>query len=721
MKFKELFPLMATMGPEELRNSLKEFLAVEMDHPNANFRMALVYEENYKHTDPLTHYEYVMANADQAKLRYIKAKLLVNEHEVNKNNLYYFPIFKITDAKGQPNVPFAIVSAKIKNGYDSAELFIKKLPPIYIAFTKSVNFYDQAVKIFAGINSRFLSLNDLYLYYNNDLDTQLETLRLAYDSAKYSFDKYLALTKDYPLLRHHQHYEVNPIVTYRLDGLTTSLNFLTDRVFFWDYQTWVAQVRKSVQGPIAALRKDLEQAEERLDQSLSKINGATQEIGLTPIKLDKQLIFNLNNYDKQSLVLALLDYKTFEQHWKLQEKLFTPDTTFSDRNADQLSSLIYACRNADTLANIIRERITDAKIGKHSGFFTKYYGSKDDLSSYYLTKESEIDKLFKNYTARLQAEIKGYIQPAIISKSDNKFLRFGKWNVPLQVTEPTKDQIDQGALITLLNKKNADGSIYLSGIYKSNKKLSYSASFLAKVNPDGKPGWIKNFDFKVDTLSKIPDASNYVTTLELTREGCAVVVHTVDTVKQFAANTLVYFSDRGEEKFKARLKEENYPRRLIYIETTNSFILVLKGADKKNNYSQLEPIVVMGINTLGDVIWRRIIEVAGSFNEMVNLNDGNLLVGNFMILKTEGKEFRTQVSKMESNPFVVLFNSQGDIVKAQPVQSTNSTLVVKTVKVNDMSINLLGVEGTFDQEVKPMNVEGMNVHIMMNKFGQKIF
>ena len=69
--------------------------------------------------------------------------MLVDEHEVNRNNEYYCPIFKTFDNKGKPDVAFITVSTKISRGYDSCTQFLEKIGPIYKDFTKSVNYYDQ--------------------------------------------------------------------------------------------------------------------------------------------------------------------------------------------------------------------------------------------------------------------------------------------------------------------------------------------------------------------------------------------------------------------------------------------------------------------------------------------------------------------------------------------------------------------------------------------------
>ena len=365
IRYKDLAPTFEGMGAEELKNSLKEYLAQDLDHPNANFRLALLYESNYKTADVLTRYQYVLANAQQAKLRYTKSKQLVDEREVNRNDEYYFPIFKTYDAKGKPNVEFALVSKKITNGIDSATLMINKIPPIYQSFTRSVNFYDNAVKLFSTVNNEYLSLDDVYLYFDADLEKKLGTLKQNYDSARFYFDRYLELTKAFPIPYHKQKYHIKPIVTYRLDVLITRMNFLTNDVEFWDYGAWVDFIHKSVSGEITSLRTRLNQNEARLDDNLTKIAASNGE-GVAAIALDKQLVFNLNNYDKQSLVLSILDYKILKQDWLLKTKTFIPDTINLDRNATIYSLLIYSNLSADTLINTVRDRATKEKIKKHS-------------------------------------------------------------------------------------------------------------------------------------------------------------------------------------------------------------------------------------------------------------------------------------------------------------------------------------------------------------------
>lgn len=720
LRYKDIFPLFPEMSNQELKNTLKEYISTDPNHAHANFRLAMAYEKSYKTADVLTNPQFVLANAQQAKLRFFKAKLVVDDKEVDHNNEYYFQTFKISDSKGKPAVPFNVVQKKILNGLDSADICLQRVPPIYSSFTKSVKHYDKAVKIFAAINSTFVTLNDLYLYYNQDTEKQLKDLQLNYDSAKYYFDDYLALVSSYPIPDHHQSYRIKPIETYRLDGLITSLNFLTDKIEFWDYSSWAQEIQNFINGDIRSLRRRLLEEEDKLDQSLTKIDHSNGE-GIVPMKLDKQLAYTLNNFDRQSLVLALLDYKAYKQEWLLKSKSFTPDTTFSYRNAENYSALIYFDRKADTLAQVIKNRLSQDKFRKHVDFLNKYYGSLTGLQGYAAKEKTEIDNLYKNYGAQLEKEVVGLITPLLIKPEETKIIKVGKWSIPNNPVEPSQELMDKGDPLTLKKLKTVDGGFYLTGIYKADKKISNLSSFLVRVNPDGKAAWIKNFENKIDSLSKVADANNFIAGVELTKEGCAVVLQSSGTSSATKLNTFYYFNDKGDQKLKIKLKDAGYPRQLSYLEKSNSFVLVLKGTEEKNNPSINEPITIIGLNILGELQWKHVVEVTGSFTELVNLTTGSMLVGNYSLLKDHNsQELRTK-SATESNPFLVMMNNQGDISGIIPIAVPESVKIFKVVKVNDTSINLIGRKETDSAETKAISPDEKLVHLMVSQNGQVIY
>lgn len=714
IKYKDLVPSFATMGKEEVKYELKEYLLQDLDHPNANFRLALIYESNFRASDVLTHYEYAMANAVQARLRFTKARQLVDEREVERNNEYYAPLFGSVDEKGRPYVQFAAVSDKINRGLDSATIFLANVPPIYSHFTRSVASYDRAVKLFSEINTEFVSLDDIYLYYDQAFDQKLSQLKLHYDSARYYFDRYLELIKTYPIPLHRQKYHVKPIVTYRLDGLITRMNFLTPQVEFWDYGSWTEKVRKSVGEEITSLRNRTSQNEVKLSENLTRIAASNGE-GVAPVSLDKQMVFMLNNYDKQSLVLALLEYKHFKQDWLIKEKTFVPDTLNGERNATLFSMLIYSNRTADTLLSHVRERATRDKIRKHQDFVTKHYGGSEGLQKYMDAEREHVRVSFEQYTGGLRSALVNMASPALAATT-SKTLRFAnRWNVSIAVQTPSPEAMVKGDPITLNNKQSPDGSRYLVGTFRPDKKNNLNVVFVARVMPDGKPGWFHAVSHKVDSLSASADGNQALGPFELTQEGCVVVVRSVHSSNGTARNAMIYLNDKGEEKFHVRLADRHMPRTLTFSERSNSFVLLFKGQDESANFNTAEPVTLVGINALGDKQWRRQLTLAGGIIGLVNLIDGHLLAGNFTLLRDlSGKEHTARAG--ESNPFLVRFNDRGDIERVLPVSTSKPVFMTHMIKVTDRSINLLGTEGALPGGgTGSLSPDKPIVHLMSNR------
>jgi hypothetical protein len=714
VKYKDLVPAFATLGKEELKYELKEYLLQDLDHPNANFRLALIYETNFRTSDVLTHYEYAIANADQARLRFTKARQLVDEREVERNNEFYAPLFGSVDEKGRPYVPFATVSDKISRGLDSATIFLTNVPPIYSHFTRSVASYDRAVKLFSEINNEFVSLDDIYLYYDQPFDQKLTQLKQHYDSARYYFDRYLELIKAYPIPLHRQKYHVKPIVTYRLDGLITRMNFLTPQVEFWDYGSWADKVRKSVAEEIANLRNRTSQNEVKLSENLARIAASNGE-GVAPASLDKQMVFMLNNYDKQSLVLALLEYKHFKQDWLIKEKTFAPDTLNGERNATLFSMLIYSNRTADTLLSHVRERATRDKMRKHEDFITKHYGGSAGLQKYIEAEREYIRVSFGQYTGGLRSALVNMASPALATTS-SKTLRFAnRWSVSTSVQTPSAEMMAKGDPITLNSKQSPDGSHYLVGTFHPDKKTNLNVVFVARVMPDGKPGWFHTISHKVDSLSAAADGHQSVGPVELTQEGCVVVVRSVHATSGAARNAMIYLNEKGEEKFHVRLADRHMPRTLTFSERSNSFVLLFKGQEESPNFNAPEQVTLVGINALGDRQWRRQLTLAGGIVGLVNLIDGHLLAGNFTLLRDlSGKEHTARAG--ESNPFVVRFNDRGDIERILPVATTKPVFMTHMIKVTDRSINLLGMEGALPGGgTGSLAPDKQVVHLMTNR------
>jgi hypothetical protein len=704
LRYKDVVPALDTITASEQLLLLRAFLIEEAEQPNANLRLALLHYNIFRKSDPLLEYKKAMAHAKETMLRLTKAKLLVTPSDVKSDNEYYAPIFKTVDAKGKPYVEFAVVQQKMTNAMDSAQKFTEKMPAIYNAFTKSVMHYDQAVKIFAAVNTDYKTLEDIYMLFDKELDDRLENLKQSYDSSISYFKTYQSLITEYPLKKYNQKSHVKSINVYRMDGLITALSFLTPDVEFWNYSEWVEAVRKSHKDEILGIKEKIVATETKLNESLAKIPASDVPLESLP-RVSKDLVFQLNNYDKNSLALALLEYKAFKQQWLYKLKSIQKDSAL-DAKLQLYSTLIQINRGADTLLTHVKNASNPTSIKKHSGYVEKYYAGDGGLKKFMDTETGFINNTFKEYRDVLQSNLRQY---NFSPEGVNKFVKIGAFNVPLFIEKKSAMELDNTALLTQKISRLPDGSTYLAGVHKTNKKTNNNLIvFVARLNPDGKAAWIKELNFAPDSLPAL-DANNYVGDLVTTQEGCAVVVTSTRPSTSSMANNFVFINDKGEVKT-IRLKDTGISRKLVYQESSNSFIMVFKGNAEKQEFKE-EPIVITSINILGDLLWHQNIPLTGTFQDLIPVRDGYVLTGNYAVMKDQlGREVRTKIAQGQSNPFLIKLSLKGDKLHVLPFATDKSIVIDKVVKVNDGSINLLGYEAAFTDDLN--SAKGAAMHLM---------
>jgi hypothetical protein len=723
-KYSELFTQLPGMTADQQKQLLKNVLADDREHPNANFRLALLYERNYRTTNPLVSYTFALANAAEAKLYLNKAKTLCDAREVSRNNEQYWPLFKTLDAKGKPEVPFPLVAGKLQRAYDSADTFVKNMPPIYSAFTKSVNQYDQAVKLFAHLNSRFASMEDLYLLLDPPLQQELQQLKMHYDSCLTYLDQYLALTRAYPVLSYRHSYKVLPIQTYRLDGLTTSINFLVPEIKLWNYGDWVKQIQAYAGGPLADLRKGIDQTYEQIKRNLAALEVLPFGQRGAAEKLSKALVFNLNNTDRQSVVLPLLYYEAFRQEWLNEIKQQEPDTFPSRRNAVLFTNLIYLNRRADTLVSNLREAMTPVAVEKHRDFIGRFFGSQAGLEKFARAQQEHVNQTFADYAQKLRSAVLRDTARIERFVTKEKLFRSPKGGIAISLTEQTatEEMPAAGQPVTLFNRKNPDGSAYLAGVYTPDKKKNLAVAFLLRINPDGREAWFKNFSIPVDSAS-VGDSHTYPGAVAPTQEGCALLLRSAHRTQAASANTFVYITEKGDVKTNQKLRDLFYPRRILYSEKSNSFALALKGTAREESTGTPEKLALLQINVLGEMVWKREIDMIGVFTDLIPVMDGLVAVGNYLVIRDPAnREFRTKAAQQECSPFIARLSDRGEYQKLELIDQNTSLFVQRAVKVNDNSINLIAFKEKLDVARGKNFTETDNpVHILTNKNAQVVF
>ena len=713
IKYKDVFPVISTATEDKAKNELIQYLFTDLHHPNANLRLAMIYENSYKRSDVLTEYKRALAFAEKAKLQYLKCKAVIDEKEVSRNEEYYGPFASEFDKKGRPEVEYSTVKLKIDNGYDSAVLFIEKIPAIYENFTRAVNSYGQAYKEFYELNNEYKSLDDLLMLYDEELKARLLNIKSSLDTALARFGKYQVLIKDYPVNGYNQKINLQPLVYYRLDGLSAQSSFLQDNITLWDYSSWVDNIISLHNSEIKVLKNGIATLENDLNQKIIELEKADiieEEDFVIP---DKELLHQVSKYDYQSVALGIIDYKAFKQKLirKEKQKLFydtaTQQNSFSKFNF--YSDLLKHESKADSLLVVLAEKIEEEKIAKHEEFINKNYGGKIGLENFVNKEKSEIVKDFNFYKLTLRNNI---LDELTVKDSQKEWVKYNKYELPLFLNENDSASLANNSIIATAIEYRADSSVYIAGYLKPEGTVR-NIGYLARLDPDKNVQWVKEYDIAID--SGAIDSSTKFIDIEVTKDGCAVISRSRHITKPLSVNTFLYLNDDGTEKINSRLEYQDFPRKIVYDQNNNRFIIALKGDDPEQDLFTEEELSLVAYNTLGDRLWERAIPYAGSFIDFLNMQDGYLLIGNYTNIKDpEGNIYRTKAQRKESNSFALKFTAQGDVFKLSAFEKPDSYYISKVYKVNDGNINLFGLKGTYNSSSGELSYNNDDLfHIMI--------
>lgn len=719
VRYKDVFPKLGDPGDEKTIILLKDFLLTDLEHPNTNFLLAVSYEKKYNEADVLQNYKGALMYAEQCALRYLKCRTLVDEKEVSRNEEYYAFFSSGVDKRGRPVVPFEVIEQRIKNGYDSAIIFKNKIPSIYHHFTKAVDYYGTVFRDFQELSNTYKSLDELYMLYDDDVELKLRSLMAFMDSVEYHFNKYKELIGEYPINSYNQNYSLKPIEYFRLDGLSNLSSFLQNSVVLWDYKGWANKVIATHKREIISLRNDINSFEERLNKNLLTLDLSNEIEESDLVKPDKELEFQLNKYDYNSIVLSLLQYKLFKQEVIRRQKQKIFYDTASNQSAfsrfNFYSNLIKNQVVADSLLRAISERNIESRIEKHKDFINRQYNGKKGLDLYLLREKEENFKKYNYYQLSLRNDLIDFLRAAKIPEV--QAVKYKGKELPLIIAENRNSA--EAQIITTSKASRADSTTYIGG-FLINPKNSLKVGFIARISIDNQVEYFKEISGKVEGMDK--DVNHEVADLDVTKEGVAFLVKSYNPDFSFRQNRIFYLTDEGEEKINLKLPSESQPREILFDQNAGRFILALKGDTYEQDLKTEEELNIVAINLLGDLLWVRKTRLAGSFETIIDLQNGYAIFGNYTAIKTpEGKEYRSRSQLGETAVYSIKMDNQGSIVDIKAYPESESYYMTDHFKVNDGSINIFGFNAIKDQSNYSLSYSNDKlIYLMLDRDLKKI-
>lgn len=710
-KFEDVLPRILALPPSGALAQLKIYKKAEPENVSIDFQMAVIYERRYRNSDPIKDYAYKLGNAQEALKAFEKSRSLVTEKEVKRNQEYYINFGRL-DEKGRLAVPYDTVNKHMNAAIVELGKFIKHMPGIYEKFTGSFTHYDKAHKTYTQILGEYPTFKDLYLLFNSDVDKQFETVKSEYLLAMKYWSEYESV-RDSLKTGYHQNMSVKPIKIYRLEGLESKINFLQNNIAVWDYANWVDETRKIIHAEVDKLRLDLAAENIRLEKQLAQAEPDFIRETFEPLKVSKEVLFNLRKYDLNSVIEPVFLYKEKKHDLLYQEllsaKLDTARKVSVDRKLYLYGQMINRIKDADSVLADVGRRNTKESLEKYNDFIKTQLKGQSGINQLVTQERSKNATDADHYVDNIRKSIYKILRQDSIAKT----VKYKKLEIALKKSLPVADASLTAAPVTTHQLFNYDSSQFVAGIMK-NEKAGFTQTFVCGVTKDKKIGWYNEYLLQIDS-SKGFDSHTRIAAMQIIPGGLAIILNGTDATGN-TINHLFLLDEKGQTTHSRRMVLNQYPRNISFDERSNSLFVVYKGTDFEDDIFQQTEIIMANYSIYGDLLWQKRAAYKGNIADIVHIDNGYLLVGNFNELKDlSGKIQRAGSGSSDTKIFALTIDLAGEIKQLKTVEGAGTFYARKAFRVSDDCINLMGSKGVYNASLKLDENPQTAVHLIMNK------
>ena len=707
LKYEDVLPAILNLPSAGKPIILKEYKDEDPENVSIDFQLAVVYLERYITSDILTEFNYKYGNADKALTYLLRAQSEIDEKEIKKNADLYIN-FGYRDERGKPVVSYDTINNLMLTYIPELEGFVQNASGIYEKFTKSFSHYDRAHKIYTELVGTYQTHNDLLLLFNDEMDAKFEQMKTEYSNALAAFEEYKGLTDAYPI-NYNQELKISPIDVYRLDGLSSEINFLAEDVEIWNYSDWVDATRAYRQTNVDGLRAELEDEDKRLDQVLAATTNDFIREEYEPLDVSKELLFTLRKFDLRSVIESIFLYKEVKHNLMYQElvskSLDTASTIDPERKLYLWGQMIKEINDADTLLGNIRARNNAVNHAKYGDLLQRRYLGESGINSFVQDERSTNKEDFDYNVSQIRRSLIAELNPYETDEPTT----FKGSSYPLEAGLPIDDINLSSDPYTTHKIENFDNSAYIAGIRRNPDGVIQS--YVAGVTQTGKIGWLNEYALLPD-LAQVP-SNTRIGAMELVPGGVVVVMNTLneETGEQF--NQLVKLSGAGEEELVKVLEIPEYPRTVNFVERSNSILISFKGEGYDDQITKVSEMTIGSYSILGDLLWVRKYEGKNDIEAVAELSDGYIIIGNYnQLTGLDGKVLRTGSTGTRS--FYLKTDHNGDPIKLKVMADATDHTITDFRRVSDNCLNFFGVRGAYDPHASVSN-SGQLVHVIMDK------
>lgn len=677
LDYKDVYDVVLSKNNEKAYTLLLAYQKQEPDFANTYFQLGLIAKQWAKEFNPFTEFVYTKFFIYNTKLYFNLAKFKL-EKEKKKNINYYTNIKIATENK---KISVDDITGFIEEQVEEIKIYEENIIKIITYYNKSSDKYNECVDIFMDINREYSKINNIYLTQEKEFLLKTEKLESNFDSTIYYFEQYKNATDKYPIAGYDQKYILKDIITYRLDGLTNS-NFLENNFSLWNYKKWVRKVKETKNVNVSENRNDIFSVDSLMKSKINQLSKSNFSDSLKPYKLNEKLIYKIEKFDNNSLLVKLFKLNETKINYLTLVKKTVNDTA----NSDKFSLFQYAqyCNIlrenktiSDSLNKNFRISINAEQIRKYKNFYLSEYNGITGLKDYAYRQElffqEKQDAVFKNLKKKL-----------FETEYDIKNSTFFYNN---KLTDIKK---------AFVNKQNINANEYYISdfIIDKNNKLTLSGFYKTKKgNLAGFTGQTENMKkFKVFKKSNISDTSDIINTLIEDFKGGYFTIET--SIGKSIVNTLIKYSAKGQIIMKKKLPYNKVPRIMKFDDINNSLIIVFNGYKIDVLKTDDDEQIIYRLNLDDDLQSYAInIKAKAYIFDIIKMDTRIFLFSNYLsYIDLTGNEHVSSAgnSMQETNILLTIISGDGFVEKHVTVKKDKAFFGTKAIKLNSNTINVLG-------------------------------
>ncbi|MBQ5403110.1 MAG: hypothetical protein IIU11_01905 [Bacteroidales bacterium] len=702
LKYKDIFDRIGKEPAEHSVLKLSEFQKINPEFPNTYLQIGTIQWNWLKEEDPFLNYQYVERLIYNTKL-YLglaKSKINADEKEVKKNKTYYgnFNITSSIDELDQQ-----AVLNYIQKISDKVLEYEKNVTAIINNYNSTVSKYNTCLDTYKSIVARQNNYKNLLLTATKEYKQQMKDLSQNYDSVIYYFNEFKTALGNYPIKNYNQNLKITKIATYRLEGLTSS-DFLKPEITIWDYQSWVKDAFKLMDGDINTLKDGGEQEIKNLRARVVALKESQAETdSIQEVTIKNKLVNLTEKYDYESLLSASIKYETDKANFQIASMRSANNinnpVSFNESlesKANYYYDLYSQAENAKKALKVLKERISDKNISKQEQLVNSLYGGKAKFSSCEKEELAKINAIKDTNINNFQKYAVNQLYPV----GEEVTVQGKKINLEAKFTPFS--EAATGSCNTVYTIKDNNGNRYAAGYVKTS--ATNSTGFVAKIASNGTPIWFTN-------VNAAPAGENNVVRI-IPSNFSGILVLVGNSSASGCKTSVIKLDNNGKQTSKTDLTSTLYPTVVCYDEINEVASVVLKGNNGNFSTEKDDDCIVETV-TLGQKnssVLSQTFNLKGKVTDIIKMGENNIIICSF-------KEIKAGNDSQKAGSNIAAVKITPSEISCKTYKTDKDLFAVKAFKINTENINVLG---NFNSMDSPVTIENAPCYIIINDKGEFI-